>query len=77
MEKTVKVLQKIIPKELDILRRRFDILNGIQLYQPIGRRSLSMKLVISEKIIRTDTEYLKLEGYIYHHGTYTPLWGVN
>jgi len=64
MDKTVKVLQKIIPKELDILKRRFDILNGIQLYQPIGRRSLSIKLGISEKIIRTDTEYLKREGYI-------------
>lgn len=64
MKNTVMALQKIIPKEIDVLKRRYNLLTGIQSFQPIGRRSLSNKLNMSEKIIRTDTEYLKAEGYI-------------
>lgn len=64
MEEAVRAMQKIIPKEIDILKRRYQILNGIQASQPIGRRSLSQKLLTSEKIIRTDTEFFHAEGYI-------------
>ncbi|GKX29145.1 central glycolytic genes regulator [Vallitalea longa] len=64
MEKTLLTLKKIIPKEIEILQRRYEILKGIHIYQPIGRRSLSQKLSISEKIIRNETEYLKSQGFI-------------
>ncbi|GMQ62654.1 sugar-binding transcriptional regulator [Vallitalea maricola] len=64
MENTLLTLKKIIPKEIDILQRRYEILKGIHIYQPIGRRSLSQKLSISEKIIRNETEYLKSQGFI-------------
>lgn len=64
MEKYIAALKKIVPKELQILRRRYRILKGIQLFQPIGRRALSDKISISEKMIRTETEFLKKEGCI-------------
>lgn len=64
MKNILLTLKKIIPKEIEILQRRYKILKGIDYYQPIGRRSLSQKLLISEKIIRNETEYLKSEGYI-------------
>lgn len=69
MESYIEALQKIIPKELHILKRRYRMLRGIQLFQPIGRRSLSNKIHIPEKIVRTDTDFLRKEGCIVSTGT--------
>lgn len=68
MENYIYALKKLIPKELQILRRRYRILKGIQLFQPIGRRVLSDKISISEKMVRTETEFLKREGCISSSG---------
>ncbi|MBC7958381.1 MAG: sugar-binding transcriptional regulator [Vallitaleaceae bacterium] len=64
MKEIANALQKLIPKELDTLKRRYSILNNIQLFQPIGRRSLAQKLNFSEKSIRSDVAYFKSEGLI-------------
>lgn len=64
MQNILLTLRKFIPKEVDILIKRYTILRGIQYNEPIGRRSLSQKLSISEKTVRNETEYLKGEGYI-------------
>ncbi|MCT4544565.1 MAG: sugar-binding transcriptional regulator [Vallitalea sp.] len=79
MENTLLLLKKIIPKEIEILQRRYEILKGINLHQPIGRRSLSQRLLISEKIIRNETEYLKEQGFILVSGLgmYTTDLGVS
>lgn len=68
MERYIEALMKIVPKELQILRRRYRILKGIQLFHPIGRRALSDKIDISEKMIRTETEFLKKEGFLLASG---------
>ena len=68
MQDYISALNKIIPKELQILGRRYRVLKGIQLFQPIGRRALSDKINISEKMIRTETEFLKREGCIRSSG---------
>lgn len=65
MDRQINALLKIIPKELDILKRRYKILGALKFLQPIGRRALSDKLHISEKLVRTETEFLKKEGFIY------------
>lgn len=64
MHLLVDVLQKIIPKETEVLKRRYAILVCVDMFQPIGRRSISQRLSLSEKIVRTDTEFLSLEGYL-------------
>ncbi|NDL66193.1 sugar-binding transcriptional regulator [Anaerotalea alkaliphila] len=64
MTELLKILQKIMPKEMSALSRRYTLLHTIRLFQPIGRRLLSQKMRISEKVIRTDTELLKSEGLI-------------
>lgn len=68
MENYIAALNKIIPKELQILRRRYRILKGIHLFQPIGRRALSDKIDITEKMVRTETEFLKKESCIQTSG---------
>jgi len=61
---TLPVLQKIIPKEIETLHRRYNLLKTIQLIQPVGRRLLSSKLAIGEKTVRTDTDFFREEGYV-------------
>lgn len=64
MLQTLNILNKIIPKEMDVLKRRYSLLRTIQLIQPVGRRILAAKLLIGEKIIRHDTDFLREEGYL-------------
>lgn len=61
---TLPVLQKVIPKEIETLHRRYKLLKTIQLMQPVGRRLLSSKLGIGEKTVRSDTDYFREEGYL-------------
>ncbi|MDA3847193.1 MAG: hypothetical protein PF505_11725 [Vallitaleaceae bacterium] len=60
----IQALQRLIPKEMTILERRYQILRGVQLFSPIGRRGLSEKLGISEKIIRNEVAFLTNETLI-------------
>jgi len=61
---TLAILQKIIPKEIETLHRRYKLLKAIQLVQPVGRRLLATKLKIGEKIVRADTDYFREENYV-------------
>lgn len=64
MRDTIYGLMKIIPKEVEILKRRYKVLKGLRIYQPIGRRGLAEKIKLSEKAIRNDTDFLKNEGFL-------------
>ena len=64
MFRTLSVLKKIIPKEIETLHRRYRLLKVIQLMQPVGRRLLANKLSIGEKMVRSDTDYFREEGYV-------------
>lgn len=64
MLQTLNILSKVIPKEMEVLNRRYALLKAIQLMQPVGRRSLATKLAIGEKIVRHDTDYLREEDYL-------------
>ncbi len=69
MERYISALQTIMPKEISVFRRRYRILNAIGLFQPIGRRGLSDKIALSEKMVRTETEFLRKEGCIKSTGS--------
>lgn len=64
MIQTLNILNKVIPKEMEVLHRRYALLKAIQVMQPVGRRVLSAKLIVGEKIVRHDTDYLREEGYL-------------
>jgi central glycolytic genes regulator len=64
MGQVLGILNKVIPKEMDVLRRRYSLLKTIQVMQPVGRRVLSAKLDVGEKIIRHDTDFFREEGYL-------------
>jgi len=57
-------LRKIIPEGVLTLERRYEILRAISYSQPVGRRLLANQLGISERIIRSETDFLKENSYI-------------
>lgn len=64
MKDLIKLQKKIIPQVVELMERRYSILRQISLSEPIGRRTLSNVLDISERVIRSETEFLKEQGLI-------------
>ncbi|MGP6147211.1 sugar-binding transcriptional regulator [Jeotgalibaca sp. A122] len=64
MKDAISVLQKVIPDLLAHLTHRYRILEVIHLHAPIGRRSLSEITSISERSLRTETDFLKNQGLL-------------
>lgn len=54
----------IVPESFILLEKRYDILRNISNLQPIGRRALSNKLNIGERIVRGEVEFFKKQGFI-------------
>jgi len=59
-----KIQQKIIPEATALLERRYNILRTIFNHQPIGRRTLSQKLELGERIVRGDLDFFKSMEFI-------------
>lgn len=60
----LSLLQQIAPDSYQIVMKRADLLKWIQENQPIGRRTLAKKMNISERMIRSETDYLKEIGLL-------------
>lgn len=61
---THKLLKKFIPESIEIFKKRYTILQSIYINQPIGRRSLATLHEISERTVRSETDFLKEAGFI-------------
>ncbi|WP_078555713.1 sugar-binding transcriptional regulator [Bacillus alkalicellulosilyticus] len=64
MRVLLDVQQKLLPDMLDVMAKRFSILQYIRLMEPIGRRNLSSSLNISERVLRSEVLFLKNQGLI-------------
>lgn len=60
----LQLIEAIAPDILHVLQERYRILQSIYWMQPIGRRSLSESLVLTERVLRTETDLLKKLGLI-------------
>lgn len=59
MDSFLRIQQKIAPEASALLERRYNILRTIFNNQPIGRRTLSLKLGLGERIVRGDLDFFK------------------
>jgi central glycolytic genes regulator len=57
--KILEIQNKIVPETVELFMKRYEILKVISSMQPIGRRSLSVKLGITERTMRTEIDKLK------------------
>lgn len=64
MEEILLLQKKIIPELVEVLEKRYVILRAIYYNQPIGRRVLANKLSLGERIVRTETTFLKEQNLI-------------
>lgn len=64
MEESISVLQKVVPDMMTVLINRYYILRSIHIYEPVGRRVLSEKVSLSERTLRTETDFLRKQGLL-------------
>lgn len=64
MNSDFSLLEALVPDLLKVLRQRYLVLEQISLNAPIGRRNVAQRLGLSERNVRTETEYLKELGLI-------------
>src|SRR5699024_1354874 len=60
----IKIQQKLVPEIVEKMYRRFSILTTIAQYQPVGRRSLSEYMDLTERVLRSETDVLKKQALI-------------
>ncbi|MDQ0338472.1 central glycolytic genes regulator [Caldalkalibacillus uzonensis] len=53
-----------MPDLLDVLERRHRVLKVIHSVQPVGRRTLSQLVGLTERVLRRETDFLKEQGLI-------------
>lgn len=64
MKNLIKIQQKLVPEIVEKMYRRFSILTTIAQYQPVGRRSLSEYMDLTERVLRSETDVLKKQALI-------------
>nr|OTP15936.1 SorC family transcriptional regulator [Enterococcus sp. 9E7_DIV0242] len=52
MLEELKMIEAVAPDMLDVMQERYHILRNIYWMQPIGRRSLSESMGLTERILR-------------------------
>lgn len=64
MDTDITLLQNLAPDVLKIIRQRYSLLEQIALDAPVGRRIVAQKLGLSERTVRTETDYLRQLGLV-------------
>ena len=64
MHQELEWIELIAPDMVDVMSQRFIILRNISWAQPVGRRSLAQTLGMSERVLRTETDFLKKQELI-------------
>lgn len=58
MRALIDLQKKLFPDLLDVMQRRHKILHYIQLMEPIGRRSLAENIQLTERLVRSEIDFL-------------------
>lgn len=64
MRTILEVQKQLLPDLMDILKKRYTILQQIMLSDVIGRRTLANSMQMTERVLRAETDLLKAQGLI-------------
>ncbi|TXK90063.1 hypothetical protein FVE24_13635, partial [Parageobacillus sp. SY1] len=64
MQSLIEAQKKLLPDLLEVMQKRYRILHYISLMQPIGRRVLSGSLGITERVLRSEVQFLKEQNLL-------------
>ncbi|MFE8696573.1 sugar-binding transcriptional regulator [Cytobacillus sp. FJAT-53684] len=59
MYSLIDVQKRLLPDLLAVMQKRYHILHYIGLMEPVGRRNLSLSLSLTERVLRSEVEFLK------------------
>jgi len=55
----IEIQKRLLPDLLTVMQKRYYILQYIKNMQPVGRRSLAVSLGLTERVLRSEVEFLK------------------
>lgn len=64
MREWLEINKRLLPDQMELLKRRYTILYQIMLSDMIGRRTLAASLQMTERVLRAETDLLKAQGLI-------------
>jgi central glycolytic genes regulator len=64
MNDLIRIQKDLLPDLLEVMRKRYEILRHIHLMQPVGRRSLTSVLDMTERVLRAEVDFLRGQGLI-------------
>ncbi|MGJ7920203.1 sugar-binding transcriptional regulator [Neobacillus sp. LXY-4] len=64
MDSIIDLQKRLLPDLLQVMQKRYSILQYINLMQPVGRRSLAGSLSLTERVLRSEVEFLKDQDLI-------------
>jgi central glycolytic genes regulator len=64
MDRIIHLHKKIAPKLIEVVESRYNILRHIFYVQPVGRRTLAGQLMIGERVVRAEVDFLKTQGLL-------------
>ncbi|WP_312468816.1 sugar-binding domain-containing protein [Neobacillus sp.] len=67
MQSFIDIQKRLLPDLLQVLQKRYSILRYIGFMQPVGRRSLAVSLGFTERILRSEVDFLKEQNLIYRN----------
>jgi len=65
MRELLSLQLRLVPDLLEVMQKRLEILRKIQLQEPVGRRSLAHALNTTERILRSEVDFLKEQGLVH------------
>jgi len=57
-------IETIAPDLLGVITKRYQILQYVSWMAPVGRRTLAEQMKISERVLRTETDFLRQQGLL-------------
>src|SRR3954451_21836624 len=65
MKKVIDIQKKLLPDLLIIIQKRFHILRYIGAMEPVGRRNLAATLGLTERVLRSEVDFLKQQKLLF------------
>ena len=66
MQSFIDIQKRLLPDLLQVLQKRYSILRYIGFMQPVGRRSLAASLGYTERVLRSEVDFLKEQNLNLH-----------
>ena len=65
MKSLIELQKRLLPDVLSIIQKRFHILQYIGAMEPVGRRSLAVTVGLTERVLRSEVEFLKEQKLLF------------